>query len=166
MDFAQILVFECYSITTLAQESGSITEEQFYEVFFEYLYFFIHLTDRVAFALLCDPARHGLMDELGEFAVLLSVRSLFSSLSDEEKDSMFQECMGFLNTATKEYSCFQRLLAKANEVTKDTLFWEFSKKMSQMSREGLNPAAIIGRESILVTASKNLDIDSFVRKMT
>jgi len=41
-DFAQMLVFDCYSTTTLEKESGEINDKQFHETFFEYLYFFIH----------------------------------------------------------------------------------------------------------------------------
>ncbi|MDO9289257.1 MAG: hypothetical protein Q7T83_10750 [Thermodesulfovibrionales bacterium] len=164
-DFAQMLVFDCYSTTTLEKESGEINDKQFYETFLEYLYFFIHLTDRFAFSSLGDPGRHKLMDELGLFAVTLSVQSLFPSLSDEEQDARFQECMGCLNIAVNEYHHYQQLFPSGDEGTKDTLFWEFSKKIAQMRGLGHNPAVIIGHEYILVAGLENLDIKSFLEKM-
>jgi len=105
------------------------------------------------------------MDELGQFAVILSVQSLFPSLSNEEQDAMFRECMGRMNVAVSEYSRIQKLFATADEGTKDTLLWEFSKKIAEMRGLGHNPAVIVGHEYMLVAGLKNLDIKSFLNKM-
>lgn len=105
------------------------------------------------------------MDELVRLAVILSVQSLFPSLSNEEQDAMFQECMGRLNIAVSEYSRYQQLFPSGDEGTKDTLSWEFSKKIAEMWGLGHNPAVIVGHEYTLVAGLKNLDIKSFINKM-
>lgn len=161
-DFTQFLVFNCYSRAINALESGSIKESQVNEIFWEYLYFFIHVTDRFAFSIVGDPRRKTLMQELGEFAVMLALQVLYP----EEKDLMFEGCMGALNIAASEYSQFPKLIAEGNEGTKDTLFWEFSKKINVIMGSETNPGALVGEELVIVSTLKNLDIKSFLNKIT
>jgi hypothetical protein len=164
-DFTQILVFNCYSTAVSALENGEIKDSQLHDLFFEYLYFFIHLTDRFAFSTIGAPGRHTLMQELGEFAVMLAVQVLFPRSTDQQRDMIFQDRMGDLNIAAREYSHFPKLFPDGNEGTKDTLIWEFSKKIEKMMGSENNLGAVLGRHYVVITLLKNLDIKSFLNKM-
>lgn len=164
-DFVQFLVSDCYSIASTAIETGMVKEDQFLEIFFKYLYFFLSLTDRFAFSSIGDPGRHVLIDEIFEFSVILAIQSFFPRLTDDEKDKMFAECMDQLNMAGSEYSRFQKLYPTGDEGYGGTLFWEFSKEIALIAGEANNPASVIGHYNIIIRASVNLDINSFINKM-
>jgi len=164
-NFVQILVSNCYSQASVASEIGGVKEDQFLKLFREYLSFFIHIIDRLAYSIIGDPDRHIIMGELGELAMMLSINTLFPQSIDVKADECFEVGMGHFNVASQEYSRYKKLSSSGDEGKKDTLFWEFSKKMAEFKGKANNPAAIVGEEVRLFNLLNNLDIKSFIENI-
>lgn len=160
-DFVQILVFNCYSMTIQLYNDGKIEKKQVPSVFFEYLYFFIHLIDRQAFSLVGDPKRFEFMGELVGFATELSIQTLFPELADNAKDKIFQQCMDNLNSVDQEYRKYKII---SNEDEPAALF-EVSKRIQQFTADPHNLGAIVGHEYVIARTLTRIDIQSFLFKM-
>lgn len=160
-DFTQSLVFNCYSRVNAKLESERLKETQQLELFWQYLYFFIHLTDRMAISTLPDVVRHSLVHELGQFAITLVLQVLYP----QEKDSLFEGAMSGLNMAVSDYSHFRKIMPEGNEGKKNTLLWEFSKQVNRILDLETNLGALVGEELMILSLAKNLDIQSFLDEM-
>jgi hypothetical protein len=164
-EFTTYLVAQCYSIAYNELKAQEIKQDQLLDMVFEYLFFFIHLTDRFAFSILGDPSRHIVMQEAGEFAIMLAVVVLSPDSTSAEREYMFNDCVSRLNIAAGVYSHFKKLMPEPDEGTKATLFWEFSKRIQHMKGTGDNLAAIVGEEVFLVSSLETLDAKAFLDKM-
>jgi len=161
-DFTQNLIFHSYTRANDALEEGEIDQEQLSEIFWEYLYFFIHLTDRMACSALGDVARRTVIEELGTFAVLATLKAF----NHQGTDSTFERHMAHLNSAVSEYSCFTKVVPAAGEGAKDTLLREFSKKINKIIGSETNPGALLGEQMVITQIAENLDIPTFVKAMS
>jgi len=164
-DFVQILVFNCYSMTTVLEDSGEINKKQFSFVFFEHLNFFIFLVDRIASNVLDVQERSQLMRELTDFALVLSIVTLLPDLEDDAKDTLYHQCMNNLIAVIEEYSKYKVIQTENDSGSENTALWEFSKKIQEFTKDPYNLGGMIGYQYPIIQAMKNIDIKSFLQKM-
>jgi hypothetical protein len=120
----------------LTKASAISAEEVLPSITLELCALYLHLFDRDAFVELGGKQRASFMDALFDAVV----RTL------EERGSVNQEHFpnGFrrlCNECQEEYSAYKELLPRPGASLRDTLFWEFGKKLA-FKYEGYNPVAV------------------------
>ncbi len=119
-------------------EERKIDEKKIGEVFFEMLLFNLHYVDRSAFSHLGAEKRNVFMDTmLIEFVQAMSI-------THDRGIEEAQFCSSFVEAYEergKEYEKYKKSFPEKNEGTKDTLFWEFGKKIARVL--GLENDAIV-----------------------
>ena len=132
------------------------------EVLLEFVYFYLHFTDRFAFIQMEEDIRDALMTELEEGCINSAIDFGFFGLPENPKEEIRKASFDSFGFRQAEYSRYKKTFAEKDEGYKDTLFWEFSKNI-----EGL-----VGREHdiglkmmcirISVEAIGDLDPKSFI----
>ncbi len=74
------------------------------------MYFFFHLTNRLAFAQLGHEKRNKLYDELIPPTIDATIRTLFVRLSRNSEDEIKKNCYDGLNTTEMMYGSCEKLL--------------------------------------------------------
>jgi hypothetical protein len=123
------------------------------EVFIEMVLFGLHFTDRIAYQCLASDDRCTFMD-----ALFLEVREYLSRIHEtgvraEAFRSGFQEAY---KARQLEYSQFKKMFADEGEGTRDTLFWEFGRKLSDIFDN--NPMTHIMAASLASTTLVSLKL--------
>jgi len=134
-------------------------------ILLEFVYFYLHFTDRFAFILTEEDIRDALMTELEERCINSAIDFGFFGLPESPKEEIRKASFDCFNLRQAEYSRYKKNFAEKDEGYKDTLFWEFSKNI-----EGL-----VGREydlslkmmciKVSVEAMGVLDPKSFIEKV-
>lgn len=160
--FIQFIVGNSASIASVKLENKEINEEQYFYVLIECLYFFLHVTDRMASSIMTHECRHNLMQEIAESSIMLATQSSLGHWPEDMKNKIFKECMQNYYDAMEEYSQYQYLIEKSGDSPKNTVLWEFGKKIARFSGNENNLGYLVGFQYVIVTALKNLDIKSFL----
>lgn len=109
-------------------EELKIDDEKFGEVFFEMVLFNLHYVDRIAFQHLGAEKRNVFMDalvmEFGEALSIMHERSI--EAAQFRSRSSFAEAY---EERQQEYTKYKKSFPEKNEGAKNTLFWEFGKKI-------------------------------------
>lgn len=129
-------------------------------VYFEFTYFFMHLTNRVAFRVLGNERRIKLQDELWPAAVHATIESLCGNWPPDMKEKIKHEFVEKLNDAEVEYSKCQ-LRSSDNPLSSDSngLFPKLGRNVAELAgRSGdgdmIQQIVFFARTSF---ASMNLD---------
>lgn len=139
--------------TKILNEKYTNVNDKFEEVTFEILLLHLHFIDRIAFQHLGLEPRNTFMD-----AVLREIRKQLSDLYEIGKDSIDLNTRYHLiylrkmiyclydayNDRQIEYSKYKKVFARENDKgMKDTLSWEFGKKIAKILGDEWNPAVIL-----------------------
>lgn len=134
--------------------------EQWIYVCFEFIYFFMHMTDRVAFAQLGHERRRKLMDDLGPLIVEPAIETFFGHWPDDLKAGMRSEFYQKMNDARQDYSKCQGLISDDKPVTGNSLFSTLARNVVDLCGDSpTDPAAHIVPYGIAIEAWKKLSID-------
>jgi hypothetical protein len=104
----------------LEQKFGKDSKEfrsKYFPVLFEFVYFFLHLTSRSAFAQLGHEKRKKLQDVLGPPAVDAMIETYFGHWPKNLKDGIERDFYNNLNNAEMEYGSCKALLLKPEDDT-------------------------------------------------
>ena len=94
-------------------KDSKIFNSKYIPVLFEFMYFFIHLTDRYAFNQLGLERRNKLIDELGPATIDATIQTFFGHCPKNIKDGIERDFYSNLNNAAMEYGrCKELLLGK------------------------------------------------------
>jgi hypothetical protein len=85
---------------------------------FEFMYFFIHLTDRYAFEQLGLEKRNKLIDELTPTTIEATTHTFFGHCPKDMKDGIERDFYSNLNNATREYGGCKELLLDPKDDTR------------------------------------------------
>lgn len=119
----------------------------------EFLYFFMHVTDRIAFALLGDKKRSSFMNYL-----YMDVAQEYFKITTGVDFPLAGIGGWFGEEYSKrqnEYSKYKLILSEKLERSSNTLFWEFSKKVEKILLENNEDDPLFGyfAEATLVNIS-------------
>ena len=132
-------------------------------VFYEFIYFFMHLTMRSAFSQLTGQQIGRLQDFLGPLISSTAVDSFFAHWPEDLKEKMRSEFFTKLNDAELEYSTCKGLLSKESPLTGNSLFPRLARNVADLSGNSMNPAALMFIIGAAVDAFKTMSLDSLVR---
>ncbi len=163
---APILVYTAVEDTKLLfeklkeDEPHRVSEDKFDDVCLEIILFNIHLSDRFAFMCLASKKRNTFIDNL-----FLEVRE---NLSRECKSGIDAEY--FRNTFAETYNIRQLeygkceiMLPEKDEGVRDTLSWEFGKKIAGVLGFEMDVFIITYVSSLVVSSAEIFDLPSLFR---
>jgi hypothetical protein len=118
----------------------------FRKLFQEFILFYMHYTDRLAFGYLGVEERDIFIDNL-----IVEVRSLLTSALSHSFENLDQEMKFFsdfgdvYNDRQREYGNYKKIYAEKDEPLGKTLLWEFEKKIAEIieSEIGVNEFKMI-----------------------
>jgi hypothetical protein len=110
-----------------------LEESRYHEIFVEVSIFYLHFVDRVAFQYLEKKTKEFFMDNL---FIELSKRILDSFKESPQSQLIFNSL--FINMSNErqiEYGKYKNILPEKDENMRDSLFWEFGKKICSILKK-------------------------------
>lgn len=133
-------------------------------VFYEFIYFYMHLTMRVAFSLLNPDQLDKLQEYLGPLISSTAIDSFFAHWPDDLKEKMTSEFYEKLNTAEIDYSTSKDFLSRENPFTGDSLFSKLARNVAELSGNQMNPAIIMSIMAHSVEAYTEMKLDLLINE--
>jgi len=176
-DFKQDYLFKIFKNSTIAvevmrrlvekkgtsQNKYNLNDTEWSLILFEFIYFYLHLTDRFAFGHMNDEQREILMIDLGELCITAAVDAVFLKWPEDKKKKIKEEYMGNFNISVAEYNKYKKWLPEKDEGAKGTLLWEFGKKITKLARQELSFRLAVMQT--VTNSLKDLDIKSFINRV-
>ena len=147
------------------QNKYNLSDTEWFSILFEFIYLYLHLTDRFAFGHMNEEQRGSLMIELEELSITAAVDAVCLGWPEDKKERIKEECMGNFYISVAEYSKCKKWLPKKDEGAKDTLLWEFGKTIAKLAEQ---EHAVIFKLTVAQTVTnslKDLDIKSFIKRV-
>lgn len=139
-----------------------ITEQWIY-VCFEFMYFFAHMTDRVAFAKLGQERREKLMATLGPLIAGPAIKAFFGHWPDELKAKMLADFYQKMNDAQQEYSTCQEFISKDNPVGGNALISQLARNVLELCGDSpTDMAALLIPYAVAIEGWKDLHLDKHI----
>lgn len=126
--------------------------KRLYLIELEFLYLFMHMTNRVALAELGHERRARMQAQLGPLIFQPTIESIFGHLTPETKDGIENEFFEKLNCAELEYAECKQLLDPEDPLASNALFSKFAAKVCGLLGNRYNPA-LFGQVTILAADS-------------
>jgi len=178
------------------KENGTKSEiycPQYTQLVLEFIFLFVHLTDRIAFGVFGLERRAHFMDSLAfwinkimedatlyfspKFKKEMSVgekirvsnhyRTLLATKGHEFLETIMMGSFDHeeLNARSSEYSNYKKLFPEENESYKNTLFWEFGKHVSEVvTGHPTDITYITFAIRLAVNSVKNLDVQEKLKR--
>lgn len=175
LDYAEKIV--AYSmvaanvIRNLAKDKGLVRHKRrlsynkWFSILIEFIYFYLHLTDRFAFGHMDEERRGILMTGLAEICIYNAVYAFCKVKSEDKKEKIIEECMKNCYIWMEEYCKYEKWFPEKGEGLKDTLFGEFGANISKIAIKEVNIFFIMPLQWTIVRAFEDLDIESFIEKV-
>lgn len=137
------------------EDKTSIGNDKFGEILFEIVIFYLHFIDRLSLQHLGIEKRKIFMD-----ALFLKVREVLSKV-EEDSYATTQFYTDFETAYHKrqlEYAEYKKMFPEKDEGTKDTLFWEFGKKIARIIDSETNLPIILYVQTDVVSSVEVLKL--------
>ena len=132
-------------------------------VFYEFVYFFMHMTMRSASVQMTEQQIQKLQGYLGPLISSTAVDSFFAHWPEDMKKKIRDEFFDKLNDAEMEYSACKELLSEKNPLTGDSLFSKLARNVVELCGNSMNPAVLTLVISAGADAYKGLQLDTLVK---
>lgn len=150
---------------TIRKTNNEINDVQWFSILLEFVYLYLHMTDRIASELLNNEQRGLLNKWLAEVVIDSVVYAVCKDWESNRINGIKQDCWKNFYTAMEEYSRYKKLFPEKDEGTKDTLFWEFSKLIANYAGCKDNIGFFFDCQFIVIDSLKYIDIKSFVKNV-
>ena len=141
-----------------------IDDDKYIKIFLEFIYLFINITDRIAFITLDLKEKTLYIDKLGKNIENILENDVFKDHLSNQKEAFevifFQE----LNSRMLEYYKYKKIVPEKEALPKETLLWEFSKKISQLIDNSFDIVNIILVNDLIVHSMKELKIKESIER--
>ena len=139
-DLAQRIVKASLSNAEALKESIHAGDEKdhtlrWFAVVCEFLYFFMHMTNRFAYGELGHERRCRVQDQLYPLVIRPTIESIFGHWPVNLKDKMESEFIEKLGNAESEYGECKKLLDSDNPFAEDALFSKFARNVCELLGE-------------------------------
>lgn len=124
----------------------------------EFLYFFMHMTNRFAYGELGHERRCKIKDQLYPLIVRPTIESVFGHWPPNLKDGLESEFIEKLGHAESEYGACKQLLDRDNPLAEDALFPKFARNVCDLLGAEKSDAAAYAETFMRVL---ELSTDSF-----
>ncbi len=178
-DFKQDYLFKIFKNSTIAvetirrlvekkgtnQNKHNLNDAEWSLILFEFIYFYLHLTDRFAFEHINDEQREILMIDLGELCITAAVDAVFLKWPEDKKEKIKEKYMGNFNISVAEYSKYKKWLPEKDEGAKGTLLWEFVKTIAKLVGQEHRVGFKLSITQMVSNSIKDLNIKSFINRV-
>ena len=151
---------------SIVQSKYGLNDIEWSSIVFEYIYFFLHLTDRMIFTYFSEEQREEIMKSLEEYSIFSSVEAIYKGYPQDTLGKIKSECLDNFNVSQSKYSKYKKMYFEKNESPKDTLYYEFSKNIANLSgkeNDILVVSSVAFNEAI--KSHVNLKINDFVKNL-
>jgi hypothetical protein len=133
-------------------------------VFYEFIYFFMHLTMRSAVSQLTEQQIVGLQGFVGPLISSTAVDSFFAHWPENLKEKIRSDFYSKLNDAEIEYSTCKEFLSKESPLTGNSLFSKLARNVAELSGNPMNPATLVFVIGTALEAYRAMNLDYLVRE--
>ena len=147
------------------QNKYNLSDTEWFSILFEFIYFYLHLTDRFAFGYMNEEQRGSLMIELEELSIAAAVDACCLRLPEDKKEKIREKCMQNFYISMAEYSKCKKWFPKKDEGAKGTLFWEFVKTIAKLAGQEHRVGFKLAVMQTVTNSLKDLDIKSFINRV-
>lgn len=128
----------------------------------EFIYFWMHITNRIAFAVLGNDLRVKLQKELGLLVIEPTVESFFGHWTDKLKQGLLMDIFEKLNDSEIQYSNCKAIKPKDNSFPYKALFSKLAINVAGVSGQPNNLEMLIHINTISLDAFKNMRLKELV----
>ena len=128
------------------EETRSLSFEQWFIVFSEFHYFYLHIVDRAACSLLPPFRRTAVMNALEPHCINLAVETVCRGMPPDKIQALQKESLADLREAHEEFGQYKRVFPKPKESPAGFLIWEAGKVISSAAGHPLNIDFIVRAE--------------------
>jgi len=152
-------------------ERHGLNKFQLISVFSEFLFFYLHLTDRYAFGNMDEQRRSKIMSELERCSIHIGVEAILEVYCKEwsldEAEKIRKECMQNFSASMKQYSQHQNLFPESGNTTYDhikanTVFAGFAGQIAELAGQSENLSCFVCALDHSQIALKNLGVGRFI----
>lgn len=147
------------------QNKQGLSNTEWLSILFEFIYFYLHLTDRSAFGHMDEERRATFMTELEQICISSTVNAVCHEWPEDLKEKTKKECMENFRASMEEYSRYQELVPKEKEGRKNTLVWEFGKNIAKLAGREMDARYVMTSHILVIDSLKDLDVKSFIEKV-
>ena len=132
----------CFETIKQLIETTNNKEKQELEIylFYELIYFFMHLTNRIAFLELNSQQIRKLQEYIGPIITETAIDSFFKHWPEDLKSKMYSEFYENINKAEYEYSESKELISNEKPFTSNSLFSMLSRNIAELLEKPFNIA--------------------------
>jgi hypothetical protein len=134
-------------------------------VAFEFMHFFLHIADRLAFGILGPDNRSFFMDTLASMTFDATVEVMLQPGDVTEQGELKQALLSDSTHRNVSYGACKKLFPEEGALAKDTVFWEFGKKLAESVGQPEDIRWIMGAIMVAMAALKVLDINAAIRSI-
>lgn len=130
------------------EEFENISFDIFSKISFELIIFYMYFCDRLIFSYAGEEKRNAIID--GVFYTIFKTLDDYND-SDDDKNDFYLQCLAQIGSAeylritynktASEYAKYKKIISEKDESPKDTLVWEFSKKIANLLNN--NPVILV-----------------------
>lgn len=147
------------------QNKQGLSDTEWLSIAFEFIYFYLHLTDRFAFEHMNEEQRAVLMTGVEKICISSAVNAICHEWAGDLKEKTKKECMENFYVSMQEYSKYKKWFAEKGKGTKNTLFWEFGKVIAKLAGRENDIRYVTFCIEIVINSLKDLDIKSFIEEV-
>ncbi len=131
-------------------------------VVFEFLYFFMHLTNRCAHGIL-GPDKAALQEWVGPPIVHSVIEGFFGHWPDDLKEGIQAEFYEKLNESELEYAECRGLIPEDRPLTGNSLLATLARNVAELLNDPMNPVTLTEIQCVAAEAFAKMDRDELVK---
>jgi len=129
---------------------------------FEFMHFFLHIADRLAFGILGPDNRSFFIDTLASMTFDATVEVMLQPCDVAKRRELKQALLSDLTHRNVYYGACKKLFPEEGASPKDTVFWEFGKKLAESVGHPEDIRWIMGAIMAAMASLKVLDINAAI----
>ena len=136
---------QCFETIKPFIDNPNNKEKQQNEIllFYEFIYFFMHLTNRIAVSDMNSQQFTKLQEYIGPIISGAAVDTFFNHWPEDIKSRMNSDFYENLNIAEYEYSKSKEIFSEKKPYTSDSLFSMLARNVAELTGSSMNPATMI-----------------------
>lgn len=146
-------------------QNRNLTDSRWQSLFFEFTYFYLHLTDRAVFGRISDEIRRELITELSLKCISYSVAEIYESETENRKTQRIKEYAEACRTVMQNLAGHKNVVGENGESLKGTLVWEFGKHIAELMGHESETVYLQLCDQIVTKAVNRLNPWRFVERM-
>ena len=134
-------------------------------IFYEFIYFFMHMSLRASFARLTEEQIKKMQNFLGPIISSTAVDSFFQHWPNDLKEKIQSEFYENLNDAEIEYSTCKELFSEEKLLTGNSLFSKLAQNISNLIEDNNNPAILTAVLNVSMREFTDMKLDVLVENL-